>query len=133
MSRRTAASATHPAVSQLPLFMPPSGETSSPTRSTTPMPASSVDPRASEMPTPAVAAEVRAQPSQRVRRSALTSGEALAAALTADPLVIALAQLVRDRWAAEQADDRTPVALRALPSIMAITDLPPSSVEESTA
>jgi hypothetical protein len=36
-----------------------------------------------------------------------------------DPLVAALAQLVRDRWAAEQVSSEEPVALGAVPSIMA--------------
>jgi hypothetical protein len=36
-----------------------------------------------------------------------------------DPLVAALAQLVRDRWAAEHVSSQEPVALGAVPSIMA--------------
>ena len=39
-----------------------------------------------------------------------------------DPLVHALAQLVRDRWAVEQAQDETPLALRTRPSNMRTVD-----------
>ena len=50
-----------------------------------------------------------------------------------DPLVAALAQLVRDRWAAEQTDRSEPVALGLVPSIMATMAQQRSTVEETPA
>ena len=50
-----------------------------------------------------------------------------------DSLVLALVQLVRDRWAAEQADHETPVALRATPRNMVTMTVEWRLVEESPA
>ena len=50
-----------------------------------------------------------------------------------DPLVLALVQLVRDRWAAEQADHEKPVALRATPRNMVTMTVQRRLVEESSA
>jgi hypothetical protein len=50
-----------------------------------------------------------------------------------DPLVTALAQLVRDRWAAEQAQSAGPVAMGTVPSIMATMGKQDSSGKEAPA
>jgi hypothetical protein len=50
-----------------------------------------------------------------------------------DPLVTALAQLVRDRWTAEQVSSEEPVALGAVPSIMATMGQQDSSGKEAPA
>jgi hypothetical protein len=50
-----------------------------------------------------------------------------------DPLVTALAQLVRDRWAAEQVSSDGPVALGAVPSIMATMGKQDSDGKEAPA
>jgi len=50
-----------------------------------------------------------------------------------DPLVVALAQLVRDRWAAEQSERDQPVALRTVPRNMVTMTIQPSSLEEHRA
>ena len=50
-----------------------------------------------------------------------------------DPLVLALVQLVRDRWAAEQADRENPVALRAVPMNMVTMTAQRRLVEENPA
>jgi hypothetical protein len=53
--------------------------------------------------------------------------------LAADPLAVALAQLVRDCWAADQADGTAPVALENVASIMATVAPQLSTVEAAPA
>jgi hypothetical protein len=53
--------------------------------------------------------------------------------LAADPLALALAQLVRDRWAADQTDNTTPVALGHVPSIIGTVGQKLSIVEAALA
>ena len=50
-----------------------------------------------------------------------------------DPLVLALAQLVRDRWAAEQAGQQKPVALRVTPRNMVTMTVQRRLIEERPA
>jgi|BarGraNGADG00212_1021973.scaffolds.fasta_scaffold66659_2 hypothetical protein len=63
----------------------------------------------------------------------ICTGASGGAEATHDPLVLALVQLVRDRWAAEQADHEKPVALRSTPRNMVTMTVQRRLVEESSA
>jgi hypothetical protein len=58
----------------------------------------------------------------RVDRAVEAASERAAADQHPDPIILALAQLVRDRWRAERAQAETSLALRARPSNMRSVD-----------
>ncbi|MBF6606514.1 MAG: hypothetical protein IVW53_13150 [Chloroflexi bacterium] len=130
MSTRATAQRTRPPGNQLALFEPPSDEprtSVSPARARTDEALVPADGRVSGR---AVAGRTTAQLPRRGRGS---PGGVAGSAPAYDPLVAALAQLVRDRWAAEQADREKPVALGRVPSIMVTMAKQRSTVEETPA
>ena len=109
-------------VGQLALFERPSDEVWTSASPAKAVAAGSVIPADGREPTGGVVGRNTAELSTRGRRSqgGLTEHTHRPTPAPAyDPLVAALAQLVRDRWAAEQTDHAKPVALGLVPSIMA--------------
>ena len=113
MSGRVTLTATCPPVGQLCLFLSPDAEASGDEQPA----AASHEPTTPPGDAPPVRALSTRAPAQAFPPGAEVAGGDLA--MISDPLVLALAQLVRDRWAADQAPDPGPVAVGPVPSIMA--------------
>jgi hypothetical protein len=134
MNTHATAPTTRLPVGQLLLFQHPSdavGTYTSPVTSRTNKagePAGRVERERSALPDLVIGRHSRGQ-----RLAGVAIGDASGPPLAADPLILALAQLVRDRWAIEGAVRAKPVAFGLVPSIIGTVGQELSIVEAALA